>query len=123
MVFVNALEKEPVVPRGVFETFLRLLAPFAPFFVEEMWEKTGHTTSVHKEAWPSYDEKVLDAEEVIIVLQVNGKTRSTLSLPRGVSQDEVSRLAQKDETVARHLGDVSIKKEIFVPDRLWNAVV
>jgi len=101
-----------------------LLAPIAPHIAEELWERLGGTPSlfVHA-AWPSYDPALLVVDELDMPVQVNGKLRATIRVARGASEAAVRDAALAEENVARHLGDVEIRKVIHVPDRLINLVV
>ena len=77
MIFLNALENETVVSKEVYETLVRLVAPFTPHVAEELWELLGHKKSVHKEPWLAYDESALQEEQMHIAVQVNGKLRAS----------------------------------------------
>jgi leucyl-tRNA synthetase len=123
MVLVNALEKEKDVPAEVYSTLLRLLAPFAPHLTEELWEDTGHTTSIHTESWPEYDESKLEGDTMQIVVQVHGKTRGTIEVARSTAEADIIAQAKTCEIVSRHLEGKEVKKEIYVKGRLVNVVV
>ena len=106
------------------EEFLKLLAPFAPYITEEIWRNgLGHKISIHLEKWPEYDPKLIKEERFELVIQVNGKTRDTVTADKGISKNEAEELALGSEKVKKHLGDKKIKKIIFVKDRLINFVV
>ncbi len=125
MIQLNEMEKWGFsAPKNVFENFVLLLAPFAPHMAEEIWQDVlGHKKSVHLEKWPEYDEKLIEEESVSIVVQVNGKARSVLSLPADSSEEEVKKLALADENTKKHLAGREIRKTIFVKNRLINFVV
>ena len=133
MILFNEIERTEVQPRSgevepqvgpIFETFLKLLASFAPFMTEEIWrEKLGHKTSIHKEPWPVADEKYLKDETVTIAVQINGRTREIITMPASVSEKEVSKAAQKDGKISKHLSGKEIKKTIFVQDKIINFIV
>ncbi len=105
------------------ERFLILLSPFAPHLCEELWERTGHQTSIFSHTWPEYDSDLIQAENVEIVVQINGKVRATLKLPRG--QDESSVLSEvlSLESIKRHLSGRKLKRQVFVPDKIINLLV
>ncbi|MEK9194221.1 MAG: class I tRNA ligase family protein, partial [Patescibacteria group bacterium] len=103
--------------------FLKLLAPFAPYITEELWEKLGNKTSIHKEKWPEHDPKLIKEETYQLIVQVNGKHRATIEASIGISQKEAEELAMKNEKVSEFLGSKKPKKIIFVKDRLINFVV
>jgi len=123
MTALNRLEKEKEVSKYDFETFLLLLAPFAPFIAEELWEKLGNKYSIHSGPWPKYDKKYLVEDIVNLIVQVNGKLRATLEANKGITQKEAEKLALKNPAIKRHIGGKNIKKIVFVQDRLVNFVV
>ncbi len=101
-----------------------MLAPFAPHLAEELWQRLGHTGSIFTGAhWPAYDEKLAIADQVDVAVQVNGRLRATIRMPRGASEDDVKQKALAEEGVKRHMDGKEIRKVIFVPDRLINIVV
>jgi leucyl-tRNA synthetase len=100
-----------------------LLAPYAPHFAAECWERLGHTTSVMDAAWPSFDPALAVAEEVEFVVQVNGRVRSRLRLARGTGQDAAVKAALADPQVRKFIDGKQPRKVVFVPDRLVNLVV
>ncbi|MDO8523944.1 MAG: leucine--tRNA ligase, partial [bacterium] len=79
MIFSNELQKLDAVPREAYEIFVKLLAPFAPHLAEELWEELGHDSSVHLEKWPVFDASKLEKGMVVVVVQISGKTRGTVS--------------------------------------------
>ncbi|TSA45111.1 hypothetical protein D4R52_03055 [bacterium] len=105
------------------ETFLKLLAPFAPHLTEEMWQKLGHKTSIHLEKWPEYDSKLIREESISLPVQINGKVRATIQVPVDITEDEVKELAQKDENVSKYLAEKSIRKIIYVKGKIINFVI
>ena len=107
-------EVEPLVP---------LLAPFCPHLAEELWERLGHEGSIFDGAhWPAYDPALCIEDTVTVAVQVNGKVRATLELPRGASEADAVAAARAEENVARFLGDAPPRRIIFVQDRLLNLV-
>ncbi|MGH7545207.1 MAG: leucine--tRNA ligase, partial [Gemmatimonadota bacterium] len=110
--------------RAEVEPLVVLLAPYAPHIAEEMWTRLGHEGSLFVTArWPQYDPAKATADEVDFVVQVNGRVRATLHLPRGASEEAVRQAALAHDNVRRHLDGVQIRKAIFVKDRLLNLVV
>jgi leucyl-tRNA synthetase len=99
-----------------------LLAPFAPHLAEECWSILGRTTLVAREAWPVADPAMLEAREVTLVVQVNGKLRGRIELPAGADEATALAAARGDEKVAPWLGG-TIARTVFVPDKLLNIVV
>jgi leucyl-tRNA synthetase len=99
-----------------------LIAPFAPHIAEELWERMGHTTSVHLERYLQPEERALAIEEITLVVQVNGKVRARIAAAVGVSEDEALALALADPNVRAHLNGKELRKRIYVPDKLLNLV-
>jgi leucyl-tRNA synthetase len=122
MTFVRDAEKDgPVWRRGA-ETFVKLLAPFAPHLAEELWSQLGHPASLAYELWPTADACLLVEEEVEIAVQVSGKLRARIRVPAEADQATVRERALSDPNVARHLGDREPVRVIYVPRRLINLV-
>ncbi|MDD7113106.1 MAG: leucine--tRNA ligase [Lachnospiraceae bacterium] len=113
------LSKKGGVDKETLETFIVLLAPFAPHIAEELWEQFGHTDSVFNQTWPSYDEEAMKDDEIEIPVQVNGKTRCTISISAEAAKDDV--LAMAKEALGSKLAG-TIRKEIYVPGRIVNIV-
>lgn len=123
MVLLNEFEKEEKISSRQFSDFLKLMAPFAPFISEELWRSLGNTESIHRSAWPKYDEKKTIEDTFTLIVQVNGKVRAEFEVPRGISEAEAKSLALADKRIKKFLGDGKPKKTIFVKDRLLNFVV
>lgn len=122
MKLLNELESHQI-SRDEYETFLKLLAPFAPHISEELWRTVlKNKNSIHLEKWPEYDEKLLAEELIKLIVQVNGRVRDTLEVKKGLSEEEVRKLAMTSENIKRHItGD--IKKIIYIKDRVINLVI
>jgi len=108
--------------KKVLEVLLLVLAPFAPFITEELWERLEHKSSIHLERWPKYDPANIIEKVVEIPVQINGKLRGTIKVERGSKREDVERIAISDEKIARYISE-SPKKVIFVQDRLINFVL
>jgi len=119
---INTINKEEVVPKNLFETFLILLSPFAPHIAEELWEQLGHKKSITEEKWPEYDERKIQEEVVQFIVQVNGKLRDRVKAPVDSSEEEVKKLALDSEKVKKYI-ITEPQKVIFVKNRLINFVV
>jgi leucyl-tRNA synthetase len=109
--------------RWTMDTFLQLLAPFAPHMTEELWSQLGHQDSIHTSSWPEYNEQYLIQDTVTIVVQVNGKVRGEVQLPSGTDEATTVEAAKAHERVTGYLKDQTIRKTIFVPGKLVNFVV
>lgn len=121
MILLNALEKTDTVSRGEWQTLLTLLAPFAPHMAEELWHAAGNKDSVHSESWPVYDDKYLVDDTATYAIQVNGKIRGEVSLPRDAHKDAVEQAARAE--IASRLEGKTVSRVIVVPNRLVNFVV
>lgn len=102
---------------------IMLLAPFAPHMTEELWSSLGHRESVHTVQWPSYDEKALMKEELEVVLQINGKVRDRITVPREISQPELEKLVMSNERILKFIDGREIVKVVLIPQKLVNIVV
>ncbi|MEX2155606.1 MAG: leucine--tRNA ligase [Gemmatimonadales bacterium] len=123
MEYVNALRERGAGNRELLEPLVVMLAPYAPHVAEELWEVLGHDTSVFQARWPAYDERLASAGDVEIAVQVNGKLRSRLTVPRGMAEKDVVARVLADEAVKKFVDGQPVKKVIYVQDRLVNLVV
>ena len=123
MIFVNEVTRTETRPRQILEPFLLLLSPFAPHLAEELWEKLGHAGSLAVEPWPVYDPARLVQDTVEVVLQVNGKLRSKMSVSLDTPEAALESLARADANVAKHLEAKTVVKVIVVKNKLVNIVV
>ena len=104
--------------------FAVLLAPVAPHLGEECWQLIGNEKSLFSNpVWFEVDEKALIEDQVNIAVQVNGKLRSTISVPNNSEKDLVKKLALEDEKVSKHIDGKQVVKEIFVKNKIFNIVV
>ncbi|HZE74921.1 MAG TPA: leucine--tRNA ligase [Gemmatimonadales bacterium] len=122
MELLNVLREENCRERRIVEELVIMVAPFAPHFAEECWERLGHRPSVFNAHWPSWDEHLTVEHTVELVVQVNGKTRSKVHVRRDASETEAVAAALADETVRRFIESKEIRKRILVPNRLVNLV-
>ncbi len=125
MELVNALTPLETLPHTVLETFVLLLAPFAPHVAEEMWAKLGHTTTLAYEAWPIADFAIINAAVELqeYPVQINGKLRLRVMAAPQLSRDDLLAAIKADSNVRNLLANATIMKEIAVPGRLVNFVV
>ncbi|WP_414576630.1 leucine--tRNA ligase [Anabaena sp. CCY 9402-a] len=112
----------PIYAEGV-QTLVILLAPFAPHIADELWHLLGNSKSVHNQTWPAFDSAALVADEITLVIQVNGKKRADLQVPAQADKSELEKYARESEAVQRYLEGKAIKKVIVVPGKLVNFVV
>ncbi|HET7271727.1 MAG TPA: leucine--tRNA ligase [Rubrobacter sp.] len=104
-------------------TFVTVLSPFAPHHAEEMWAAMGEEYSVHEQAWPGYEEALTQAEEITLIVQVNGKLRDRIDAPADISEETARELALSSARVRPHLEGKELRKSVYVPGRLVNLVV
>jgi len=123
MEFLNALREVNCTERQIVKDLIVMLAPFAPHFAEENWERLGYRTSVFDATWPSWDESLTVDTRVEMAVQVNGRTRGRITVPRDADDDRVIAAALADPAVARFTADKTLRKRIVVPNRLVNLVV
>jgi leucyl-tRNA synthetase len=117
-----ALIDDPAV-RYVVHALPLALAPFAPHVADELWSRLGHQRSVHLERLPDPDPAALAVDEITIVIQVNGKVRGRVQAPPGVDEETVFAQAVDEAGVRAHVDGKTVRKRIFVPDKLLNVVV
>jgi leucyl-tRNA synthetase len=118
----NTNPKQDQVMRFALESITLLLSPIVPHFAEELWEALGNNSSVLLVEWPSYLEEALEKDELLIVVQVNGKLRSKFSVAKDANEDRIKELALADERIQKFIVGKQIKKAIYVKDKLVNIV-
>jgi leucyl-tRNA synthetase len=125
MEYLNVVRAGGRTPeRAAVEPLVRLVAPFAPHVAEEMWERLGSAESIFRGArWPEHDPAKAVADTVEFVVQVNGKVRARMPMPRGIAEAAARDAALADEHVRTFIDGKEVRKTIFVPDRLLNLVV
>ena len=118
--FIELAKKEGGIDKETIQTFVTLLAPFAPHIGEELWERLGNTGSVFENnKWPEADEELMKDDEIQVPVQINGKTKVIISVPADISKDDA--IAQGKEALGDKLTG-NIVKEIYVPGRIINIV-
>ncbi|PSR15358.1 MAG: leucine--tRNA ligase [Bacteroidetes bacterium] len=123
MVATNELGRLKSHKRAVLEPLLVLMAPFAVHLTEELWEKLGHTTSIHHAAWPTLEEQWLVEDHITYPIAINGKTRITVDFPAASTKTELEKAAPALEDIQKYLEGVTVRKVIVVPGRMINIVV
>ncbi|WP_291320120.1 leucine--tRNA ligase [Desulfonatronospira sp.] len=113
----------PQVLSSALSTVLTVLAPITPHICEELWSHMGYRQSLAWSRWPEYDSRALVRQEVTVVIQVNGKLRSSMNVPVDMDQEELKSLCLEDEKVKKHIQDKNVVKVIIVPQKLVNIVV
>ena len=108
--------------REAIETLMLLLAPITPHIAEEMWEKTGHTESIHLQKWPDVDESALVVDEVELAVQVNGKLKARIVVANDLDKDSIIEKAMQEQKVQDAIQGKTVRKTIVVPGKLVNIV-
>jgi len=123
MTLLNDIRRLGPPDRWVLESLLVMLAPFAPHVSEELWEGLGHGESIVAARWPDFDPALTVEETVVIAVQVNGKVRGRIEVPRDASDDSVIAAALADTGVRAHVDGKAIRRRVVVPGRLVNLVL
>jgi leucyl-tRNA synthetase len=110
--------------RAEVEPLVVMTAPFAPHIAEELWERLGHPQSIFEGAnWPAFDPEKARVREVEVAVQINGKLRGSIFGPPGMAEADAVTRARREENVARHLDGATIRRVVYVADRLLNFVI
>ncbi|HEY6224998.1 MAG TPA: leucine--tRNA ligase [Gemmatimonadales bacterium] len=124
MEYVNLVQEKSAASKTTMRRLIIMLAPYAPHFSEELWQRLGGTErSVFDVRWPEFDETQAAGGPVEIAVQVNGKLRGRLTLGRGAAQDQVVTLALELDGVKKFVDGKKVRKVVYVQDRLVNLVV
>ena len=133
MELMNATEHLNVSPdatpaaRAVFreaiETIILLLSPFAPHIAEELWQELGHPPGILRAAWPTVDAEALQRKQIEIVIQINGKVRSRITVDANADRAAMEKTALEDPTVLKWIGDRTVRKVVVVPGKLVNIAI
>ncbi len=122
MKYFNSLHGRAEITHTELRTFIQLLAPFAPYMSEELWERLGEDGSVHVSSWPEVDVPALATPTTQIVIEVNGRVRGRLDVPSDLPQSEIEALAMASDSVRRAIGERAVSRVIYVPGRLLSLV-
>jgi leucyl-tRNA synthetase len=122
MIFVNEYLKLQQRSKQAMESFVLILAPFAPHIAEELWHRLDHRQSLTYHQWPRYDEQLTCDAEIDLVIQINGKVRDKLTVPADCDEETIKRKTHESTHVQKHLQGKTIKKIIVVRNRLINIV-
>ncbi len=122
MIAANGMAVVKELPRELWEKFVKILAPLAPHLAEELWEGLENKESVFREGWPEYDEEALCGETVMLAVQVDGKLRALVEVSAGATEEQAVALVREEEKIKVWLAGKTVRKTIFVPDKLINFV-
>ena len=123
MILATEMEKAEKVSAEDYKKFLQILSPFAPHVTEEIWNMLGEKRSINLSDWPKWDKKLIQDEEIKIAVQINGKVRAEIMIKTEDGEEEVKKKALGNEVVLRYMAGKSVKKMIYVQNRLINIVV
>ncbi|XWS19376.1 hypothetical protein CRYUN_Cryun31cG0010400 [Craigia yunnanensis] len=122
MEFINAAYKWDKLPKSIIEAFVLLLSPYAPHMAEELWSRLGYPDSIAHVPFPKADPTYLKESIIVLPVQINGKTRGTIQVEKGCSEEDAFTLASQDEKLSKYLDGKPIKKRIFVPGKILNVI-
>ena len=123
MIFINSVYKTDIFPKEYAEGFVKLLNPVAPHITEELWNTVlGGMSSISYAEWPKYDETKIIDEEIKLPIQVNGKVKTTITIPLDSNEETVKNIAHNNSTIMRVLEGKNIVKEIYVKNKIYNIV-
>jgi leucyl-tRNA synthetase len=124
MILANALSETEAIPMAAAESFLKILAPFAPHLAEQLWHSSlGHEESIHVSGWPTVDASKLSSATFELVIQVNGKVRDRVTVDANISEEEAKALALNSEKVQAQLAGKEPQKIVYVKGRLVSISV
>lgn len=123
MTMVNEFYKDKKLSKGEYKTFLQLLNPFAPHMTEELFEEIGESKTIAQTPWPTYDEAKTIDDQIEIPIQINGKLKTTITIPKDLAEEEIKRIVHENEVVCKNVENKTIVKEIYVNGKIYNIVV
>ncbi len=121
MVLTNELMKLDAAPTEPLEVLAKLVHPFAPHLGEELWEMLGHAPSIQAQPWPVFDPALCEEDEIEVPVQINGKVRARITLPKDATVDQA--VAAAREALTAQLADKPLRKTIWVPNKILNLIV
>lgn len=122
MKFINYVERESIT-KDSYENLLKILAPFAPYFCEELWNILGNNSSIHLESWPKFDDKLIIDNTVTIGIQINGKVRAEHDFELTATQESVEEVLKTIPEILKWTEGKDILKVVYIPGRIINLVV
>lgn len=124
MTLLNAFKDKGEINKKEYETYLILLNPCAPHITEEIWEILGNKDQIAKQSiWPSYDENKLVDDTIEMPVQINGKVKTTVTVPLEIGKDDLFEIVKSNDIIKKNIEGKNIVKEIFVPKKIINIVV
>lgn len=123
MTMVNEFTKNKRINKEEYKTFLQLLNPFAPHMTEEIWSRIGEEKEISQTPWPSYDESKTIDEEIEVPVQINGKVKTTVKVPKDISQEDIDKVVESNETILNLIERKNVVKKIYVKGKIYNIVI
>jgi leucyl-tRNA synthetase len=106
-----------------FKSYIALLAPFAPHMTEEIWSIMGNKESVHTSLWPKIEIEMTQEDKIILSVQINGKYRSKVNVPKNSNEETIKTIVLNDQTVKKYISGIEFKKFIYIPERAVNILI
>ncbi|MGL5268751.1 MAG: leucine--tRNA ligase [Spiroplasma sp.] len=122
MIFINHCYKSKTIYQNYLVNFLKLLNPFAPHLSEELWQLLNNKNSISNSSWPKYEKKYLLTKNVIIAIQINGKTKLTLEVENNLTEKETLAIVENNSKVQEYLKNKIILKKICIINKIVNFV-
>ncbi|MBU4479970.1 leucine--tRNA ligase [Patescibacteria group bacterium] len=123
MILINEMEKVEEINKEDYESFLKLLSPFAPHITQELWEQLGNESLIQNESWTEYNKDLAKDDTYKIAVQVNGKVRDEIEIEEGTDEEDVKKKAFESKIIQKWLEGKEPKKVIYVKNRILNVVV
>ncbi len=123
MIFINACYKSKTIYRPYLENFLIMFSCIVPHVGEELWTLIGHSTTINDSRWPLWEERFLQSQTSVVIVQINSKVRAKLNVSVDNTQTEIETLAQAHPNVAKYLTDKTIVKVIYVAHKIINFII
>lgn len=123
MIAMNEFGSQKCKSNKVMVQFIQLMAPFAPFITEELWQLAGQTGSIHQSEFPKFNPEFVKESSKLYPISVNGKVRAKLEFPADANPKDIESSALENEAVKKHIEGKEVKKVIVVPGKIVNVVV
>jgi len=123
MSFINEIYNDGSITRDELKTFITLLYPVAPHITEEIWQEQGFEGMLNQSEWPVWDEEKTVEDVIELPVQVSGKVRGKILLPKDADVNMARKLAEADENILKYIEGKTTVKEIYVPGKIYNIVV
>jgi leucyl-tRNA synthetase len=122
MIFINECYKEDNLNRSLMNGFVQLLSPFTPHLAEELWEKLGNSENLTYSAWPEDDEAYLIEDTIDYPVQINGKVRTVITVPKNISREDLETLVFDNNRVKKYISGKTVRKFIIIPEKIITIV-